>query len=214
MTDRTRLPTVTQVLRAAGCYPSFMPPQFYLDRGTAGHKAAELTELRVLDEPTVDERIRPFLEAHKRAQLELGLKELTPPFIEKRLKALGFCGKPDNAKWLQGWRTVIDWKMGDGKADPATRLQISAYRVLLAEYLNMPLRRFHGGSLHYRTDGRYQWNPYTEAELDDGWHTFSAALDILHDDGSERLAASRGIVHQWRKMNGRLEVKEYGRKVA
>lgn len=173
-----RLPAVTRILGAQGFYPQRMPEQFYLDRGSAAHKACELFDAGTLDRATVDEQISPFLVAHEKARIELNLKPLTPAVSELYIEGwpLGYAGKIDTAEWIMGWRTVVDWKCGNGSPDPTTLVQIASYRLLLAFHLQLPADRIRGASLHYHTDGTYRYNPYTQAQLDDGWHQFAAAL--------------------------------------
>lgn len=171
---------MTRVLRAQGFHPQRgLPDQFYLDRGRAVHLACELDDKGALDEGTLDERLLPFLAAHRKARTQLDMRHLTPPIAETYVLswAMGYAGIADAVKWVMGWRTVLDWKVGDGAEDAATYVQVSAYRPLIAEHLVLPIENLRGGSLYYRSDGTYQFNLYDEAQLDEGWHRFAAALD-------------------------------------
>ena len=187
---KPRLPSVTRILRAQGFYPGRMPPDYYLQRGQAAHSSFELHDRGTLDHETVDERIQPFLAAHILARQELSLKPLDPPVNELFVEAwtLGFSGKLDTALWIRGKRTAVDFKTGDGGDDPTTRVQIAAYRTLLAFHLKLPITSVHGAALYYRTDGTYTFCPYTQDEMDAAWHEFAAALKT----------------YRWRQANGRL----------
>jgi hypothetical protein len=61
------IPSVTTVLKRAGLTPDYsMLDPWYAKRGTYIHRATELWEAQTLDEDTVDDEIRPYLEAYKR----------------------------------------------------------------------------------------------------------------------------------------------------
>jgi len=63
------IPSVTTILKRAGMTPDWsnIPDiEWYAQRGTYIHRATELWENGTLDEDTVDDEIRPYLEAYKR----------------------------------------------------------------------------------------------------------------------------------------------------
>lgn len=187
---KIRPPSVTRVLRAQGFYSRRgLPDQFYLDRGRASHLAFELDDKGVLDESTLDERLLPFLAAHRKARVELELRDLRPPILEEYIISwpLGFAGKVDAVKWVCGWRTTLDWKNG-GTEEAATYVQVSAYRLLVAHHLGLPAENLRGASLNYMDDGTYKFHWYEEDQLDEGWHRFASALDT----------------YQWRATRSRL----------
>lgn len=69
------LPSVTQVLMAEGFIEGieWVDP-VYLTRGTYVHKATELYDRHDLDESILDNELRSYLEAYKRAKAEIGFK--------------------------------------------------------------------------------------------------------------------------------------------
>jgi len=63
------IPSVTTVLKRAGMTPDWSKIadiEWYAQRGTYIHRATELWEAKTLDEDTVDDEIRPYLEAYKK----------------------------------------------------------------------------------------------------------------------------------------------------
>jgi hypothetical protein len=78
------LPSVTQVLKANRMTPdgyAFIDP-YYLTRGTYIHSATEFYDKGTLDEDSLDEAIRPYLEAYKRFRSDFNGQIVG---IEKRL---------------------------------------------------------------------------------------------------------------------------------
>ena len=189
---KVRLPSVARVLRVQGFYPARMPEQYYLDRGHVAHESFELHDKGTLVDESVDERIQPFLDAHKKAKADLNVKPLDPPINETYIEAwqLGFSGRLDTGLWIVGKRYAVDFKTGDGSGDAATVIQIAAYRTLLAYHLKLPIESVHGAALYYRTDGTYTFHPYSVDEISEGWHEFAAALRT----------------YRWRMAQNRLEV--------
>lgn len=78
------LPSVTQALKANRMTPdgyAFIDP-YYLTRGTYIHSATEFYDKGTLDEDSLDEAIRPYLEAYKRFRSDFNGQIVG---IEKRL---------------------------------------------------------------------------------------------------------------------------------
>jgi hypothetical protein len=71
------LPSVTQVLKAEGFCPDFsMIDPYYLMRGQYVHKTTQLWDNDELDEDTLDDQLRPYLESYKKAKQEKGFEVL------------------------------------------------------------------------------------------------------------------------------------------
>jgi hypothetical protein len=87
------LPSVTQVLRANGMTPEFYTriDPWYLERGKLIHLATEYDDRGTLDEDTVDEVVRPYLDAYRTFRADFRGK-ITG--IEKRMwhPQLGYAG--------------------------------------------------------------------------------------------------------------------------
>lgn len=70
-------PGVTGVLKAEGFCEGFeFIDPYYLTRGKYGHKATELWEAGTLDEDSLDDNLRPYLESYKKAKQEKGFEVL------------------------------------------------------------------------------------------------------------------------------------------
>jgi hypothetical protein len=108
--DGTVIPSVTQILDAAGMSPDLSHlPVFYRERGRAIHRAMALHLHGTLDESTLDERIRPFVE-HGKAWLQL--VEAVPVVVEHRWchQILEYGGTLDLFCRSKLGPLLVDWK--------------------------------------------------------------------------------------------------------
>lgn len=127
-----QIPSVTQVLEAAGLAPdfSFLDP-FYLERGAAIHEAVALDLRGELDWTSLDDRIRPFVD-HARNWLDaIGA---TPLVVEFRWadKIHGYAGTLDLFCESKLGPLLIDWKAAH--IDPAYAVQVAGgYEPLLLQ---------------------------------------------------------------------------------
>ena len=97
--DGARIPGVTEVLREAGMLTDHSRTDpFYAERGTLVHEAIALDLRGELDEESVDQEIRPYLESARMAYRQID---------------------------LTGGRYLVDWK--SGAIEPGHRAQIAAY---------------------------------------------------------------------------------------
>lgn len=171
-------PSVTEIIKASGLMGWTPDDQYFLDRGSFVHEAIAMYLKDRLDESSLAEGIKPFVESailwiqasgYKAEHVEL-------PLYDPILK---FCGKPDTVP-------LLDWK-NSGKC--AWQLvQISAYQYLLKvndiKASHVPM------SVHLSSTGKIaKVQPYTVRELMEGWKVFSSAL----------------CVYQWRKHNGLIK---------
>jgi len=105
-----RVPSVTQVLEHAGMSPDFshLDP-YYMERGSAIHRAVALDMLGKLDESTLDERIIPYVE---NARTWLSSLEVTPLIVEFRWvhTVLEYGGTLDLFCESKLGLLLIDWK--------------------------------------------------------------------------------------------------------
>lgn len=132
MPGSRRVPSVTQVLEATGIAPdfSFLDP-YYRERGRAIHTAMSLELLGRLDDSTLDDRVRPFIE-HGRAWLEA--LEVTPLVVEHRWchTVLEYGGTLDLFCESKLGPLLVDWK--STFHDPAYEIQVAGgYAPLLLE---------------------------------------------------------------------------------
>ena len=107
-----KLLSITEVMTTAGLYDGMIGDEFALWRGTAVHKAVELHVLGTLDVETVDERIRPCLQAYIDFEKATGFKviEAEKAFFNA---PLGLAGKPDLlGKFPNGAEAIVELKSG------------------------------------------------------------------------------------------------------
>ena len=161
--DGKPMPSVSSILSPLVDF-SRVPPEtleYARQRGTAVHKATELHDLGTLDEESVDEAVRPYLEAWKRFRKETGF---VPRLIESRVHHAdyGYCGTIDR----QGYMTklagspeaVIDIKT-PVQLGPVVGIQLAAYQeALRSEGIQADLRF----AVQLRSDGQYRLTAYTD----------------------------------------------------
>lgn len=118
------LPSVTQIVSSAYGIQHYAD-DFYLHKGSMLHKAISLLLQGVLDESSVDDRIKGKLEGAKKAVKELSL---VPKVIETPMyhKVLMCAGTPD---MLTKDYILVDWK---SSASPLTSPpQLGGYAEIL-----------------------------------------------------------------------------------
>ncbi len=126
------VPSVTQILEAAGMAPdfSFLDP-WYRERGKAVHRAMALELMGDLDWGSLDGRILPFI-IHGRDWLDA--VRATPLVVEHRWvhRTLGYGGTMDLFAESTLGPLLIDWKTN--YYDPAHDVQVAGgYEPLLLE---------------------------------------------------------------------------------
>lgn len=126
------IPSVTQVLADCGLSPDYpeQQRQFYLNRGTAVHRACELLVAGKLDKTNTDPRLHGYVDSFDRFLQRTGFK---PDLIEHRVWSEAYLvgGSLDYCGPLNGAQTILDLKSGDPSA--AAALQTAAYAFLLKE---------------------------------------------------------------------------------
>lgn len=134
--DDKIVPSVSEILRATGQAKDWKDvPPYYRDRGIACHAAIHLYLLGTLDEDSVDEAVKPYLnqfkEWNKTQDMYVPVSE--QPLYSKRLK---FAGTPD----LLANGVIWDLKCSK-KLDKAStfqyQMQGAAYRTLVLEDIGM-----------------------------------------------------------------------------
>lgn len=176
-----RLPSVTQVIRAS--VKGWQAGDFYLQRGSAVHKAVALAIEDRLDWSTVDERIV----GRTRAILKfLEDTQLVPVVVEHRLASqrYQFAGCLDYvgcAPIIETDYMILDWK---GSLTPESFLQLGGYQILWSENRKEPITR--AALIQCRDDATYKCAWLTRRELKDAANTFLSFL----------------TVHGWREKHG------------
>lgn len=172
------VPSVTQVIGSAGLskFHAYMG-DWYIDRGTALHEAAQLWDQDDLDEDSVDPEIAGHLDAYKAFREfakgdGLEIVEIEQPGYHVR----GYAGTPDRVILWHGKRGVLDLKTGSPA--PWHALQNAAYLALVPEATERM-------SLYLQDDGRFTLT--------------------YHDDRTDfGVFASALALWQWKERNGLL----------
>ena len=178
-------PHVTSVLREAGLQGEWyaprsatVPDDYYLNLGTAVHRACELSDENDLDESTLDERIRPRLVQYRRFLSELNVEVIE---IEREVShpIFKYVGRLDRLVRIGSRLGVLDLKSPSVAAWQGP--QTAAYReARVMEPLASPITARWTLHLH---DTKYVLREWTDR---DDWNVFLSALTVAN----------------WRRRNG------------
>lgn len=165
--DGQPVPSVTQILTDMGLIDATWFTDYSRERGKLVHRIIQWHLSGELDETTVDDTLRGYLDAWKRFEVYAGF---TPTAIEKPLASsvYHFAGTPDYIGTLNGVEVIIDAKTGT--IFPAMALQLSGYEILAEKCL----KRF---ALQLTETGKYKLTPFVK-RTDRG--TFLAAVTIWY----------------------------------
>lgn len=160
--DGRVIPSVTQILAAEG----IIDGQWYTEegrrRGDHVHLALRYLDEGRLDEDSVTDEVRPYLEAWGRFLSETGFicLQIERPFV---CEALGYAGTPDRVGWMDGGKilSVIDIKTGS--PEPWHALQTAAYAVGIGKRM---AKRW---SVYLRNDGNYRLVQYQDIDDINAW---------------------------------------------
>lgn len=174
--------SVTEVIKLSGLMPesAFIDP-WYMGRGQAVHLATAFYDRGTLDDSTVANEIRGYLNAWVKFRAETGY---TPAFIEKPLlhPVYGYCGTLD--------RDGLDIK--SGSPAPWHILQGGGYFELANanNTVHNPLPTMITGwrTVYLQSDGSYKVHPYSTRDLMQAkkdFLTLLAALKIKQNYGGK-----------------------------
>jgi len=147
--DGRVIPSVTQILTAEG----IINGQWYTEdgrrRGGHVHLALRYLDEGRLDEDSVTDEVRPYLEAWQRFISETGFicLQIEQPFADRNL---GFAGTPDRVGWMDGDKTLSIIDIKTGAPEPWHALQTAAYAVGLGK---RTARRW---SVYLKANGSYR----------------------------------------------------------
>lgn len=157
--DGTRVLSVTQCLRLSGVIDDGWYTEFGRQRGQYVHQLLEFEDTGELDEATLDDRLRPYLDAYRRFRADSGVEEWTA--IEQRLgdPLKRYAGTLDRL----GEFGLVDFK--SGQPEPWIALQLALY-AQLAEVngLVTSARKTKRWGLFLKSDGSYKLQSYSDRE--------------------------------------------------
>ncbi len=163
-----RVPNVSEILTVAGLKerPRYVTQEVW-DRkaeiGKAAHLATEYDDQGILDEATVDEQIRPYLEGWRKFKEDFRIHPAEFTEIELVVYSLDgwYAGMMDR-RWK---KRVLDIKTG--MAVPATGAQLAAYSE--AYKFMTGEESGDGWAVHVNTKGSYDLKVYPAAEHAPKW---------------------------------------------
>lgn len=159
---------VTSILRAEGFMSSYIPADldWFLERGTIIHKVTELYDKGILDENTVDERIRGYLESWK-------LFAVGRPFYDAETIEIRLC---DPLYQFAGTLDRWDLDIKSGQPERWHIYQIAAY-AHLARVNRLSITPYQ--TVYLQEDGsRPQVVKYNPRDLMRAGETFLCALNV------------------------------------
>lgn len=128
-----RRPSVTGLLQTFRFRdpPSRFITEEDLALGRAVHRACELDDQDDLDERTLHERVKPYLNGFRKFRAEISAMRSIAWELDITSARMGLRGRLDNLRWVRGKRALIDIKTNG--ADEATPLQLALYDVILRD---------------------------------------------------------------------------------
>ena len=172
--DGRALVSVTQAIRAAGLMGD---TSFYTadsaTRGTAVHLMTEQ-----IDQGTLEDALAPALAGYGDAYRRFIADHRPVWTLTEAMRAdlaLGYAGTIDRAGTLATYPRAGVLDVKSGGAAPWHRLQLSAYRRLVAADLSSPLIARY--TLYLAADGTYRIDALPLDDRED-WQTFQAALAV------------------------------------
>ena len=169
--DTNMYPRVTAVLKCVGLCPAYGPEaELARVRGTALHAATHMDDEGDLDDASVDDAVRPYLEQWRKFRAELqpvivGIEE------EVRHEGLRYVGHLDRRVVMAGREGILDIK--SGAEQPWHRLQLSGYSHAVKCKGGLPPRW-----AVYLTPEAYTLKRFDDDHSD--WSAWVAAISLYH----------------------------------
>lgn len=176
--DGVRIPSVTQVLSLAGLgVPDDVPRDILAKAAAKGsfiHKACELLDEGDLDETSVPEEWRGYVQAWARFKEERVARILSvEEMVHSNPDHQPYAGKLDRTVHLHGddgIRTIVDLKTGS-RLQPVTRLQLAGYNLCKG----WDCKR---AAVLLKPDGLYQFQSYDDGDADN--QAWCSAVEIAY----------------------------------
>ncbi len=171
------IPNVTSVLEDVGIVDFSMVPREIIEaaqaRGTAVHHATHLYDLGTLNEDTLGEVVRPYLEGWKKFRAETGVMLLSREQMVFS-QMYRFAGTLDAVAILFGKPGILDIKTG---ANCGAAVQTAAYELAYNEPLKAKDRTRARWTLQLKDTGEYSVIEHT-SKLDKS--IFLSALSVYN----------------------------------
>jgi hypothetical protein len=171
--DGVPVPSVTQVLAPLYDYSRVNRDVLAAkaELGTAVHAACELDDAGDLDEASVHELVRPYLDGYRAFK-----RDVVAGAIATELRVhhplLRYAGTLDLLTEFRGESWLIDWKT-PLSINPAVALQTVAYaQALPPEFQGRSWKR---AALQLKADGKYRLHEFNDPN---DWPTFVAMLTV------------------------------------
>lgn len=172
-----RVGGVSEILQALGVIDDRWFTEAACRRGTAVHMAIEYWLRGTLDEASVDDRIRGYLEAAQRFVREAEV-DVASALIEESVyhPALRYAGTIDLVARTFGKLSVVDWKSGSATV---VGIQTAAYdQAFRAEReIRAPLGRF---AVKLNADGTYKCMEQTNPMDYVVWQAAATVFSAVH----------------------------------
>jgi len=180
-----RLLSITQILRVTGMVDSTFFTPTSATKGTYVHEGTALYDQGQLDETTVSEDIRPYLDGYKRFVDDCSPEwtRIEAVFADEASDVAGTVDRVGTIT-VQGvpQKVVVDLKTGRGGAAPWHPIQLAGYQHLLSRHLSRRGRALEAAQvnrygLYLRGNGKYTLTPYTSPH---DMRVFLSALTVAH----------------------------------
>jgi hypothetical protein len=160
---KREVPSVTTILKEEGFIDSAWFTESGRQRGSYVHLAVHYHDMNELDEDSLDDTIRPYVEAWKRFKVDTGIViiESEVPILDPLKR---YAGTPDKIVMLDDKQSVLDLKTGI--VSPWVRLQLCAYGEAKGIY-----RRF---AVQLCDDGKYKVHQYIDRQDFGVWNAVLA----------------------------------------
>jgi len=174
---------VTAILAATGLGPDLSRvPATALEaartRGTAVHRLCEADHYGGVDPAEVTPEIAPYFDAYRKFLEETRCE---PVVSEKEVCSLRwrYIGHLDRVAFLNGKRTLLDWKTAESLNLKPVALQLAGYRIAWGEmHPQQPIAVT--AAVQLRRDGTYRLHQVDAQAVE---HIFLAAVTVVHARG-------------------------------